>query len=81
VLDPDDGSTASALCADETVKDAREVSRARADIEHACAGAQIRKDEFGGMCVLTALRNVINVTLRREREEGGGPEGGGRGQD
>jgi hypothetical protein len=37
VLDPDDGPTA--LCTDETVKDAREITRASADIEYACIGA------------------------------------------
>ena len=49
MLDADDRA---AVQIDEPVEHAREVARACADVEDARAGAQIREEELGGMCVL-----------------------------
>ncbi len=52
MLDADDGA---AVGADEVVEHAREVARARADVEDARTGAQIWEEELGGMCVLLTV--------------------------
>jgi hypothetical protein len=54
VLDPNDRPTATTLCANKAAKNTHKVSQTSTDIKHACTGAQIWKEEFGGMCMLVS---------------------------